>query len=90
MRLIFRTALWYFLLATFVFGIGSSIIFVLIKNAVKTETDWELRGDLSGIRNALSNGVAPDQIQTSRIKIIALDTVQRCKVDSTFSDTLIF
>ena len=90
MRLIFRTALWYFLLATFVFGIGSSIIFVLIKNAVKIETDWELRGDLSGIRNALSNGVTPDQIQTNRIKITALDTVQRCKVDSTFSDTLIF
>jgi len=90
MRLIIRTALWYFLLAAFVFGIGSSIIYVLIKNAVQVETDYELRGDLNGIRNALKNGVTPAQIQTPRIKITLLDTIQYCKIDSTFSDTLIF
>ncbi len=90
MRLIVRTTLWYSLFAIFVFGIGGVVSFVLVRDAIQRETDWELIHDLYQIKKLLRVGIDAEHLQSHNIKITPLDSNQVWKQDSVFSDTLIY
>ncbi len=89
MRLISKALLWYLLLAVIVFGIGGVITFVLVKDAVEKETDYELNRNLRQIVRNLEKGQTPEMLENSTLDIYALDTP--IEEESRFySDTLVY
>lgn len=89
MKLISKALLWYFLLAAVVFGIGGVITFVLVKDAVEKETDYELNRNLRQIVRAMENGQTTEMLENNRIRISFLQ--QPIAEERRFySDTLVY
>ncbi len=89
MKLISKALLWYFLLAVIVFGIGGVITFVLVKEAVEKETDYELSRNLRQIVRSMEKGQTPEMLETSTVDIHALD-VPFEEESRFYSDTLVY
>lgn len=90
MRLIVRTTLWYSLLAIFVFGLGGVVSFVLVRDAIQRETDWELINDLRYTTRLIEQGVEAAHLQSRKTHITPLDGSKVWHRDSIFTDTLIY
>lgn len=89
MRLITKALLWYFLLASVVFGIGGIITFVLVKEAVEKETDYELNRNLRQIVRAIAKGQPIDLLENNTVKISPLNQPP-VEEDRFYSDTLVY
>lgn len=89
MRLITKALLWYFLLAAVVFGIGGIITFVLVKDAVEKETDYELNRNLRQIVRAIAKGQDIDLLENNTVKIHPLNQPP-VEEDRFYSDTLVY
>lgn len=89
MRLISKALLWYLLLATLVFGLGGIITFVLVKEAVEQETDYELSRNLRQIQRAIEKGQPTDLLETETVKIYPLNQPP-VEENRFYSDTLVY
>ena len=89
MRLISKALLWYFFLSAFVFGIGGIITFVLVKDAVEKETDYELNRNLRQIVRAMQKGQSAELLEKNTVKIYPLNKAIQ-EEDRFYSDTLVY
>jgi signal transduction histidine kinase len=89
MRLISKALLWYLLLAVVVFGLGGIITFVLVKDAVEKETDYELSRNLRQIQRAIEKGQPTDLLENEMVKIYPLNQAP-VEEDRFYSDTLVY
>ncbi len=89
MKLISKALFWYFLLAAAVFGIGGGVTFVLVKEAVEQETDYELARNLRQIIRAIENGQPTELIENNHVKIYPLQQALE-KENRFYSDTLVY
>jgi signal transduction histidine kinase len=89
MKLISKALLWYLLLAVVVFGIGGVITFVLVKDAVEQETDYELNRNLRQILRAIEKGQPTDLLENNMVKISPLQQAP-VEEDRFYSDTLVY
>lgn len=90
MRIALQSILWYFLLAIFVFGLGGMIAFVLVSDAVRVETDYELLGRLYQTKRALRDGAPIRYINNSNVHVSVLDKDLQIQRDSFYQDTIIY
>ncbi len=88
MRLISKALLWYLVLATFVFGIGGIITFLLLKDALEQETDYELNRHLRQIVQSLEAEHPWQALERNTIKIFPLEEAV-AEESRVYGDTLV-
>lgn len=77
------------LLASIVFGVGGIITFVLVKEAVEKETDYELSRNVRQIVRAMERGQSREILETHSVKIHPLDRPVR-EESRFYGDTLVY